>query len=360
MNSLRPWSSWLLSSQKALSRSKRGWWAGVTIAMLASILILIGVIWLVASVTLVMVNSTAQSSYMTVPFFILQLLLSVAMIGIGAYLVMISMWKVSASVERRGALITQANEFDLLKDLRGLREQMPTVPTNLVSPTRGTVLGYRLPASRRNLWGLVGAAAVFVIFVGLGAVLVIVTLNNKFNLKLDDYSAAALAIPFLIAAVWSFGYFVRQLLKLTSIGPTVLEISDYPVIPGKEYQVQLSQSGRLRIQLLDVTLVCYEEATFNQGTNIRTERKSVYSNRLFRRRGINVDSNSSFQTQFGLQVPEGAMHSFISDSNRVQWKIEIYGQAKGFPRVRRSFELIVLPHDLGLEMPSQARRRASM
>ena len=120
--------------------------------MLASILILIGVVWLVASVTLVMVNSTAQTSYMTVPFFILQLLLSVAMIGIGAYLVMISMWKVSASVERRGALITQANEFDLLKDLRGLREQMPTVPTNLVSPTRGTVLGYRLPASRRRLF----------------------------------------------------------------------------------------------------------------------------------------------------------------------------------------------------------------
>ena len=359
MNSLRPWSSWLLSSKKALSRSKRGWWAGVAIAVLASILILIGVIWLVVSVTLFVVYSTDQSFYMTVPFFILQLLLSVAMIGIGAYLVMISMWKVGASVERRGALITQAAEFDLLKDLRGFREQMPTVPTNFIAPSSGTVLDYRLHASRRNLWGLVGAAAVFVLFVGLGVVLVILT-YYKFSLQLDDYSSAALAIPFLIAAVWSFGYFVRQVLKLTSIGPTILEISDYPVIPGKAYQIQLSQSGRLRIQLLDVTLVCYEEATFRQGTNIRTERKPVYTSRLFRRRGINVDSNSSFQTEFEMLIPDGAMHSFISDSNRIQWKIEIYGQAKGFPRVRRSFELIVLPHDLGPEKAEQGRSGVAM
>ena len=149
---------------------------------------------------------------------------------------------------------------------------------------------------------------------------------------------------------------MRQLLKLTSIGPTVLEISDYPVVPGKECQIQLSQSGRLRIQLLDVTLVCYEEATFKQGTNIRTEQKAVYSQRLFRRRGINVDPSSSFQTQFDLVVPEGAMHSFNSDSNRVQWKIEIYGQAKGFPRVRRSFELIVMPPGLGPETSSHLQR----
>jgi len=353
---LRPWSSWLLSSQKALSRSKRGWWAGVTIAVLASLLILVGVVWLAASVTLFTVSSGGESSYMTVPFFILQLLLSVAMIGIGTYLVMISMWKVSASVERRGALLSQATEFELLKDLRGLREQMPTVPMNSIAPTPGMVLGYRLHASRRNLWGLVGAAAVFVVFVGLGAVLIIVT-YNKVSLQLGDYSAGALAIPFLIAAIWSFGYFVKQLLKLTSIGPTVLEISDYPIVPGKEYQIQLSQSGRLRIQLLDVTLVCYEEATFKQGTNIRTEKKAVFSQRLFRRRGINVDTNSSFQTQFDLMVPEGAMHSFNSDSNRVQWKIEIYGQAKGFPRVRRSFELIVMPHDLGPEPTNPPRSR---
>ena len=357
---MRPWSSWLLSGQKALSRSKRGWWAGVAIAMLASILILFGVIWLVTTVTLVALYSTSQALYMTVPFFILQLLLAIAMIGIGTYLVVISMWKLSGSVERRGALISQANEIDLLKDFRRVRQKMPTVPVNSITPSPGVELAYRLYASRRNLWGLVGAACIFVLFVALAAVLVIVAYNNFLerpaSRDYSDYSAAGLAIPFLIASVWAFGYFVRQLLKLTSIGPTVLEISDYPVVPGGVYQIQLSQSGRLRIQLLDITLVCYEEATFKQGTNIRTERKSVYSHRLFRRRGVNVDASRSFQTEFEMHVPSGAMHSFVSDSNRVQWKIEIYGQAKGFPRVKRSFELIVLPQDLGLAEPNPDQR----
>ena len=45
--------------------------------LLASLLILVGVVWLAASVTLFTVSSGGESSYMTVPFFILQLLLSV-------------------------------------------------------------------------------------------------------------------------------------------------------------------------------------------------------------------------------------------------------------------------------------------
>lgn len=350
-----PLSSWFLSGRKALSPSTRGWWAGVFEVTLAAVLILIGVVWLVTTITLVVLDSPRSEFYMSVPYVVLQLLLASAMIFIGGYLAWVSVWKIGTSTERRKALISQATQLDLLNEIRGRRANLPTVPANAKPPSPGTTFGYRLRATRRNLWGLFGAAAVFVLFVGLAAALVIIAWY-KFQMGRTDYFAGGLAIPFSIAAIWAFGYFIRQLLKLTSIGPTAVEISDYPIVPGREYRVLLRQQGRHRLKLLDVVLICQEEAKFSQGTNIRTERKTVYCNRLFRRRGLTVSVKEPFSAEFPLQIPGDAMHSFSSESNRVQWKIEICGQAKGFPRVRRSFEIIVLPAVRGPGQTSDTAR----
>ncbi len=159
----------------------------------------------------------------------------------------------------------------------------------------------------------------------------------------SDWFAGALAIPISLAALWALYKFVRQLLKLSSIGPTTLEFSNYPVFPGETVQIFLSQTGRLRLKFIDAVVECVEEATFNQGTNVRTERRTVFRDRLFRKRGISVEPGSPFESNFELSIPPGAMHTFSSSSNRVLWKIEICGQAKGFPKVTRSFEFIVLP-----------------
>ena len=105
-------------------------------------------------------------------------------------------------------------------------------------------------------------------------------------------------------------------------------------------RVFLSQSGRLRLQLIDVWLVCIEEATFNQGTNSLTDRNQIFSRRLFRKRGIKLSAKTPFKTEFEFALPVGAMHSFKSSSNRITWQIEIHGQTKGFPKVRRVFEVI--------------------
>ena len=362
---MRRWSSWVLNSQKAFARRTRGWWAGVTQTLLSALLILIGVIWLVATITLVVLYSTPTSSYMTIPFLVLHLLLSVTLIGLGFYLASISLRTVSGTVEQREALINpdvqvaadppESNSPGSPTVRR--RRRLPTVPTDTHPPRRGTTLEYRLCGSRKNLWALGGAGGVFILFVALAAVLVI-TAWYKYRMGRADYFAGGLAIPFLIAAVWAFANFVRQLLKLSSIGPTILEISDYPLIPGREYEVLLSQSGRLRIQLLDVLLECEEVATFDQGTNIRTERSVVYRHRLFRKRGINVRHGEPFVARFPLHIPAGAMHSFQSQSNRVLWKIEVYGQAKGFPRVGRTFEIIVLPIAPGHDSDGERHRAA--
>ena len=67
--------------------------------------------------------------------------------------------------------------------------------------------------------------------------------------------------------------FMRQLLIASGVGPTQLEISDHPLLPGRRYDLYLSQAGRLTMNFLEIDIVCEEQATYHQGTDTRTERR---------------------------------------------------------------------------------------
>jgi hypothetical protein len=230
-------------------------------------------------------------------------------------------------------------------------------------PKAGTRLSFRLFPSPRNVWSLATSAIFSIALVAMATILALIVVsafqanpsqwvdaiqeqlgpNQLGEIPDRPWLAAALLVPIGLAAGWSIYQFFRQLLKLTGIGPTSIEVSGYPLMPGQSYDVFLSQSGRVRLKLLDVSLICQEEATFNQGTDIRTERSTVFRQRLLRRRGISVRPGEPFEAEFVLQVPDGAMHSFKSQNNRVQWKIVVTGQAKNWPRLRRNFAVSVHP-----------------
>jgi hypothetical protein len=99
----------------------------------------------------------------------------------------------------------------------------------------------------------------------------------------------------------------------------------------------------LRLKLLEVVLLCQEEATFSQGTNIQTERKTVYEQRLLRQRGVEVGANQPFECELEFQIPDNAMHSFSSANNRVLWKIIVQGSARGWPGFHQTFPIVVHP-----------------
>jgi len=247
--------------------------------------------------------------------------------------------------------------------LRQRREDLPTVPRDQIGPKAGRHLSYRLIPSPRNVWSLAASAVFSVALVALATILVLIVmaaLQTNPSRWVDalqqqlgpselgefpdrPWLAAALLLPIGLAAGLSIYQFFRQLLKLTGIGPTSIEVSGYPLMPGQSYDIFLSQSGRVRLKLLDVSLICQEEATFNQGTDIRTERSTVFEQRLFRRRGIPVRPGEPFEAEFVVQIPNQAMHSFKSQNNRVQWKIVVTGQAKNWPRLRRRFVVSVHP-----------------
>ena len=349
---------------RPFSGSNRRWWAGVAEASLAAALLLAGVIMMVVCLTLAVLNWTpVDGLYISVGVFTLQLILALVLISIGTYCIARLLWHVGVSAERRGAIATRANELELLNELRRHREDLPTVPRDQSSPRAGRRQPYRLIPSRRNIWGLVAAAVFSVVLVAIGTVLVIVVAtafglgttewsaqvdrhlaeNQLDNFSMRPWLAVAWLIPICLSAAWSIFQFFRQLLKLAGIGQTSIEVSGYPLMPGQTYQVSLSQPGRVRLKLLDVALVCQEEVTFNQGTDIRTESSNVFEKRLFRQRGISVRPGEPFETEFELAIPAGAMHSFKSPNNRVQWKIVVTGQAKSWPRLRRNFTVSLYP-----------------
>lgn len=331
-------------------------------AAFAAALLLAGVVLLVLNITLAVIQPASQRLHVSVEVFSLQLILSAALIVIGASWIAWLLWHVGVSAERRGAIASRAHELELLKELRQRREDLPTVPRDRYPPRAGRVLGFRLTPSPRNVWGLLMAATFSIVLVALGTVLILIVINafrppltwideleQRFGnpdlgrIPNRTWFAAALSIPICLAACWSIYQFFRQLLKLTGIGTTSVEISGYPLLPGKSYDVFLSQTGRVRLKLLDVSLVCQEEATYNQGTDIRTERTTTVEIQLFRRRGVSIRRGKPFETEFCLKIPDGAMHSFKSQNNRVQWKIIVTGKAKNWPRLRRNFTVSVYP-----------------
>jgi hypothetical protein len=159
-----------------------------------------------------------------------------------------------------------------------------------------------------------------------------------------EWTLTLFVIPFILIGLGAIVVFLRQLLVATGIGPTLVEISDHPLCAGEKYQLFLSQAGRLAINTLRASLVCEESATYRQGTNTRTENKEVYRQELFRREGFLIESGIPFETELELSIREGAMHSFKSEHNEINWSIVVESGVAGWrPNYKRSFPIIIRP-----------------
>ncbi len=158
-----------------------------------------------------------------------------------------------------------------------------------------------------------------------------------------DWIGVVLAALLGGVTMWLMVQFFVALLKQTAVGPTELEISNLPLAAGGTYQIFLSQPARLRIGLLELLLECEEQATFRQGTDVRTESRVVYRQRLFRKRGIDIERAHPFQAAFDVHLPLEVMHSFRSPNNSVVWRIRFVCEVKGWSPIHRHFSVVVVP-----------------
>ncbi len=263
---------------------------------------------------------------------------SFIIIGAGGLVYTLLRWGKSA--ERRAATGRRAGPRDFFRP--NGNGGYPFVPQGAdMTNSPGTELKFRLPMAGAAGWALFGMLAFCVVWNGAVAVLAVMAIRSHLAGK-PDWLLTLFVVPFLLIGLGAIVYFLRRLLVAAGIGPTRLEISGHPLQPGGQYRLFLSQSGRLRIKVLRVSLACEEAATYRQGTNARTETREVYRQELFRREDFEI-SGQPFESPIELSLPAGAMHSFAADHNEINWALVVEGEAAGWPNYRRAFPVIVRP-----------------
>ncbi len=265
---------------------------------------------------------------------------SLVMIGGGGLAYSVFSW--GKSDERRCALVRKAASLAAFEPTDG-GQDYPNVPSIAeVVDSPGTTLRYRLPMAVSPLWALGAALAACLFWNGIVAVFVAFEVSSHLSGN-PNWFLTLLLVPFVLVGVALVLFFFRQLLVTTGIGPTIIEVSDHPLYPGGQYRLFLSQTGRLRFNALEMTLVCEEEATFRHGTDTRTETRRVFERSLFRREGFEVHRGFPYESLCTLDIPLDAMHSFKSQHNEVNWKVIVRGNVARWPDYERSFPIIVYP-----------------
>jgi hypothetical protein len=266
---------------------------------------------------------------------------------IGGAGVILTVLRVGVSAERRSAMVLRATDLDLIQDALPSQKDFPSIPreANLVN-SPGVKLAYRLPALKASAWRLLAITLLALVATGFATALVVISVESwLFNEP--EWVLMAFAVPYIICGVWAVCYIVLEILWHTRIGPTCVEISDLPLRPGHEYSIFLSQGGRISLTALKMTLVCEEESTYSQGTDIRTETKVVYENPVFERASISIEPGVPLEVRASLRTPTDAMHSFQSSHNCIRWKLVVSVKPSARPQFVRNFPLVVYPNVTG-------------
>ncbi len=322
---------------------------GLGEALFFGILFLLGAMSLAYLVVSRVVSSTPQL-YQPGFGFWLMVLVMVSFTLIGGSGVILTVLQVGTSVERRSAMARRAEGIDLISEALPSQRAFPNVPRDAnLTNSPGIRLAYRLPVTHSGPWILFAATAFFLVWNGITAVLAMVAAKSHVAER-PDWFLTIVVLPFVVIGIWATYYFVQQMMLHTGMGPTTVEISDHPLVPGRTYQLFLSQAGRLRVRSLELFLVCEEETTFRQGTDIRTERCRVLCESILLREDFKIEPSKAFECECKLPVPKGVMHSFRAKHNAVHWMLLARGQAKSWPAFERSFPVVVYPTDCPREI----------
>ena len=277
-------------------------------------------------------------------------ILSIAAIISGGLGLTIRVMRESASNERISALTRRAEKIEIgaIESIGKPTDdslRLPNVPVgSSLCDSPGERLTYRLAAELPDQT-LAGLAILAILWNAAWFVLLAVVVSG-FASSQPRWILAGLLIPFGGLGGWSFRLFLAQLRQRAGVGPTIVEISDHPLVAGQQYELFVSQMGRLRLKRLTVQLVCDEETFYRQGTDLRIERHEAYSQALWKETNLVVDPQTPLEQQLLFSLPDNAMHSFVAAHNAIRWRIVVQGESRPWPSFCRSFPVIVHPPDL--------------
>ena len=324
-----------------------GWWVvgSVSEAALFGALFLLGI----AALTIVVSWQVfwPQSTILRPGFgFWVMVITSSSFIAIGLTGFVLQLSHTLASPEMRSALASQAKREHVRRATgsEATAANLPDLEHYTDSP--GVKLTYRLAVQKGETVPLVLSAFFNMAWNAMVAVLLVVTTEQWLSGN-PNWFLTALLLPCLLVSFYSVRWFFDLFRRQTGIGPTAIEIDNLPLLPGNEYQLYLCQYGRMSFQNLKLSLVSLEEATFQQGTDVRTESREV--SRIEAQisdlgdRKLAAEPEKPLEVDCKLSLPYDMMHSFQSEHNAVIWKIIVEGDAPKWPSFCRSFPVAVYP-----------------
>jgi hypothetical protein len=256
--------------------------------------------------------------------------------------------RLGISAERRSALATHASALDLVHETVPRPQNHPTVPAfDGLTDSPGIELAYRLPTSQSPGWRLLAKTIFALLWNGIACVLFVVAAKSWLEGE-PQWFLTCFLVPYLAVSGWSIYYLLQQIWIHTGMGPTAVEISDHPLFPGREYQVHLSQSGHIDIQTIELWLLCEEEVTYRQGTDIRHELRIVFEQQLLAKGPVEIEPAAPFRAGCTLPIPLTAMHSFQSEHNAIRWKLAVRCLPAHWPQFERRYPIVVFPGEATL------------
>jgi hypothetical protein len=275
-------------------------------------------------------------------------ILSVALMTVGGGALLFRLLRVGASDERKSVMAARVKELrnstlEFSQPEPSTYPVMPSVPEGRsVTESPGIHLAFRL-ASERSMAGAAMATAALALLWNAAWFVLLAVVVSGFLSGNPRWVLTFLLVPFAAIGVWAFRYFLFSLRQTVGVGATIVEISNHPLHPGQSYDLFVSQAGRLRLRRLRVELVCEEETTYRQGTDVRIDRHVAFTKILCTERDLTIDPHRPWEQELQLDLPVEAMHSFRSAHNAVCWRITVSGDARPWPSFFLNFPVFVHP-----------------
>jgi hypothetical protein len=326
-----------------------GWWVvgSVSEAAFFGALFLLGIV----SLTIVVSGQVfwPESTILRVGFgFWLMVIASASFVLIGLTAFILQVSQTLASPEMRSALADKAKREHARRATGDEKLEAANLPSlRAITDSPGVKLKYRLAVQRGETVPLLLSSLFSVAWNAMLAVLAVISVQNHLRGQ-PDWFLTVLLVPFSIVSFFSTRWFFRSFRRQSGIGPTAVEISDLPLLPGQAYQLYICQYGRATFKEYAVFLVAFEETTYQEGTDLRTER--LETNRI----GVEfVQPSEDFrwvaererpmEMDCQFRLPNDIMHSFQGRHNCIVWKIVVEGVAQKWPSFCRNFPVVVYP-----------------
>lgn len=334
----------LLEKKKGHRQSGSRLFGGLSAVIIYASMLLIGVVLFVTLLTYQIGQVSSGGSGFTLGGFWMRLAVILLMMGISGFQMMNTIWALIVSPERQSAISISASKLDITQPGKKKSEPFPSVPNHEnISNSPGVRLKHRLPVTNESLWLFLSIAFLVLVLLGIASSLAVLVINGLLTHGKLNWVASAMLPIFFFGAIWGIFRFFGQLLEIAAVGPSNVEISEHPLLPGSTYQVFIFQSGLLRFRRIDLVLACFEHVTYQQGTDVRSETRRISQKRILRIRNLKLDPSQPFEHRSEITIPAEAMHSFQSPCNMVSWVLVLTAVSNRWPRFTRRFPVIVHP-----------------